>query len=81
MHFMTAAFQLFIVFMSEDGLGCMKEHREDIMKCVNASVPGLFDMREQYSSNVHLLFSVFSQQNCRYVRNNAAIGKQTVVFL
>lgn len=50
------------LFMSEDGMGCLEDHQEDIMKCVNASVPELFDLRKQYS-NIHLI--VFSQENCR----------------
>lgn len=50
------------LFMSENGMGCLEDHQEDIMKCVNASVPELFDLRKQYS-NIHLI--VFSQENCR----------------
>lgn len=50
------------LFMAENGMDCVEQHREDIMKCVNTSVPELFNRGEQYS-NIHLI--VFSQENCR----------------
>lgn len=49
------------LFMSEDGMGCLLEHQESIMNCVNASVPDLFDIEQ--TNNMHLI--VFSQDNCR----------------
>lgn len=50
------------LFMAENGMDCVENHRESIMKCVNSSVPELFNKREQYS-NIHLI--VFSAENCR----------------
>jgi hypothetical protein len=59
--------------MSEDGMGCLEDHREDIMRCVNISVPELFDLQEQHS-NIHLI--VFSQENCRYFIDKLGRGQQ-----
>ena len=50
------------VFMSENGWDCVDFHREEIMKCVNKSVPELFDSTTSYN-NIHLI--VFSRENCR----------------
>ena len=54
----------FSVFMSENGMDCVQDHREDIMKCVNSSVPELFNTNAQKYSNIHHLI-IFSPQNCR----------------
>ena len=54
------------VFMSHDGAQCLKDHREDIMKCINASLPNIFSPQEKkhHSSVInHLIF--FSRENCR----------------
>lgn len=50
------------LFMSENGWDCVDFHREEIMKCVNKSVPELFDSTTSYN-NIHLI--VFSRENCR----------------
>ncbi len=52
--------------MSEDGLGCVQNHSEEIMSCVNASVPDIFNLSEKRHSNIHLL--IFNQENCRLVK-------------
>merc|ERR1712223_510549 len=52
------------LFMSENGWDCVQDHREDIMKCVNSSVPELFNTNAQKYSNIHHLI-IFSPQNCR----------------
>ena len=54
----------FPVFMSENGWDCVQDHREDIMKCVNSSVPELFNenIKQKYS-NIHML--IYSPENCR----------------
>lgn len=54
------------LFMSHDGAQCLKDHREDIMKCINASLPNIFSPQEKkhHSSVInHLIF--FSRENCR----------------
>ena len=57
-------FFIFPVFMSENGWDCVQDHREDIMKCVNSSVPELFNenIKQKYS-NIHML--IYSPENCR----------------
>jgi len=52
------------LFMSENGWDCVQDHREDIMKCVNSSVPELFNenIKQKYS-NIHML--IYSPENCR----------------
>ena len=51
--------------MSENGWDCVQDHREDIIKCVNSSVPELFDgenIKQKYS-NIH--FMIYSPENCQ----------------
>ena len=58
-------FFYFSVFMSENGWDCVQDHREDIIKCVNSSVPELFDgenIKQKYS-NIH--FMIYSPENCQ----------------
>jgi len=43
-------------------MDCVQEHQEDIMKCVDKSVPELFDKTREHS-NIHLM--IFSHENCR----------------
>jgi hypothetical protein len=66
MHFFEiySFFFIFSVFMSENGWDCVQDHREDIMKCVNSSVPELFNenIKQKYS-NIHML--IYSPENCR----------------
>jgi len=53
------------LFMSENGWDCVQDHREDIIKCVNSSVPELFDgenIKQKYS-NIH--FMIYSPENCQ----------------
>ena len=60
----NSLFFIFPVFMSENGWDCVQDHREDIMKCVNSSVPELFNenIKQKYS-NIHML--IYSPENCR----------------
>ncbi len=51
----------FLVFMFEDGLGCMENRSNAIMDCINRTVPEI----AQSSNRENIHFIVFSSQNCR----------------
>jgi len=52
------------LFMAEQGTQCVTEHKEQILACINQSVPEVFNTY----NNLHkykMHFYVFQQQNCR----------------
>jgi len=52
------------LFMSYDGVQCMVEHKEEIMSCINRSVPEMYGAKKNMrTSKMH--FYVFQKENCR----------------
>ena len=58
-------------------MDCVQEHQEDIMKCVDKSVPELFDKTREHS-NIHLM--IFCHENCRYELEPESIDKASWNF-
>jgi len=50
------------LFMSEDGVECVTAHKEEILACINNSVPEVFNT---YNNLNKMHFYVFQQSNCR----------------
>jgi hypothetical protein len=52
------------VFMSYDGVQCVVEHKEEIMSCINRSIPEMYGAKKNMrTSKMH--FYVFQKENCR----------------
>jgi len=51
------------LFMSTGGMDCVETHKDDILACLNRSIPGLFQNEAPSPSKMH--FYVFQQENCR----------------
>eukprot|EP00092_Neocalanus_flemingeri_P008139 GFUD01008779.1.p1 GENE.GFUD01008779.1~~GFUD01008779.1.p1 ORF type:complete len:296 (-),score=89.30 GFUD01008779.1:1195-2082(-) len=52
------------LFMSEDGVECVTAHKEEILACINNSVPEVFNTYNNLN-NYKMHFYVFQQDNCR----------------
>jgi len=52
------------LFMSEDGVECVTSHKEEILACINNSVPEVFNTYNNLNS-YKMHFYVFQQGNCR----------------
>ena len=53
------------LFMSEQGVECVTTHKEEILSCINQSVPEVFNTYNNLH-NYKMHFYVFQQENCRY---------------
>ena len=53
------------VFMSEDGVECVTTHKEEILACINNSVPEVFNTYNNLNT-YKMHFYVFQQGNCRW---------------
>ena len=53
------------LFMSEQGVECVQDHKEEILACINQSVPEVFNTYNNLH-NYKMHFYVFQQENCRY---------------
>ena len=53
------------LFMSEQGVECVTTHKEEILACINQSVPEVFNTYNNLH-NYKMHFYVFQQENCRY---------------
>jgi len=51
------------LFMSEQGVECVTTHKEEILACINQSVPEVFNSYKLHNYKMH--FYVFQQENCR----------------
>lgn len=51
------------LFMAEEGMECVDAHKEEMLACINSSVPEVFQAGDKSSSGMH--FYVFQQENCR----------------
>lgn len=51
------------LFMAEEGMECVDSHKEEMLSCINSSVPEVFQGGDKSSSGMH--FYVFQQENCR----------------
>ena len=54
------------LFMSEQGVECVTTHKEEILACINQSVPEVFNTYNNLH-NYKMHFYVFQQENCRYL--------------
>lgn len=52
------------LFMSEDGVECVTSHKDEILACINNSVPEVFNTYNTFNSH-KMHFYVFQQSNCR----------------
>jgi len=52
------------MFMAEQGVECVSAHKEDILACINQSVPEVFNTYNNLH-NYKMHFYVFQQENCR----------------
>ena len=52
------------LFMSEQGVECVTEHKDEILACINQSVPEVFNTYNNLH-NYKMHFYVFQQENCR----------------
>merc|ERR1712110_755926 len=52
------------LFMSEQGVECVTTHKEEILACINQSVPEVFNTYNNLH-NYKMHFYVFQQENCR----------------
>jgi len=52
------------LFMSEEGVECVTAHKEEILACINNSVPEVFNTYNNLN-NYKMHFYVFQQDNCR----------------
>lgn len=52
------------LFMSEEGVECVTTHKEEILACINQSVPEVFNTYNNLH-NYKMHFYVFQQENCR----------------
>jgi len=52
------------LFMSEEGVECVTAHKEEILACINNSVPEVFNTYSNLN-NYKMHFYVFQQDNCR----------------
>jgi len=50
------------LFMSEEGVECVTAHKEEILACINNSVPEVFNTYNNFNK---MHFYVFQQGNCR----------------
>ena len=57
------------LFMSEEGVECVTTHKEEILACINQSVPEVFNTYNNLH-NYKMHFYVFQQENCRYMINS-----------
>lgn len=53
------------LFLSEGGAECVTSHYEEILSCVNKSVPEILRANSQPRQRSRIHFYVFQQQNCR----------------
>jgi hypothetical protein len=59
----------FSVFMAEEGIGCVEDHRGDIISCLNSSVPEFFSGNFQKTNWI-----LFDQSHCRYTHSHTMTG-------
>lgn len=52
------------LFMSYDGVQCVVDHKDEIMSCINRSVPEVLNAKQNMRSK-KMHFYVFQQENCR----------------
>lgn len=52
------------LFMSEEGVECVSTHKEEILACINQSVPEVFNTYNNLH-NYKMHFYVFQNENCR----------------
>jgi hypothetical protein len=52
------------LFMSEEGVECVSTHKEEILACINQSVPEVFNTYNNLH-NYKMHFYVFQHENCR----------------
>lgn len=52
------------LFMAEEGLECVDTHKDEMLACINSSVPEVFQVGDKASSS-GMHFYVFQQENCR----------------
>lgn len=52
------------LFMSYDGVQCVVDHKDEIMSCINRSVPEVYNAKQNMRSK-KMHFYVFQQENCR----------------
>ena len=59
--------QIFSVFVSEEGVECVVENKEKLLRCVQRSVPEMFSSYHRRRNPNKMHFYVFQQENCRWV--------------
>ena len=63
------------MFLSEGGAECVTSHYEEILSCVNKSVPEILRANSQPRQRSRIHFYVFQQQNCRSLSRHICIAK------
>jgi len=50
------------LFMAEKGMDCVEKHKDDMLDCLNRSVPSIF--QDDITNNNRMHFYVFQRENC-----------------